>query len=544
MKRSALTWAIAIVLCATALALAAAPDETFRLWPAGQMPGQARVNPAEPERIITDRRRPFYQITNVSTPTVSVFLPSADKRTGGAVLVCPGGGMQRLAYEHEGLEIADWLNPLGISVFVLKYRVPGPSATALLDAQRAMGLIRQRATEFKIDPERIGAMGFSAGAEVALLLAVNPTRTYEPLDAADKLPCRPDNVCLVYAGVIVGRGSELRTDIASKLDARTTPSMFIVHAFGDASDNSLALALQLKRVQIPSEIHIYQEGGHGFGARDSALPLAGWKAGYVQWITSQGFLDKPQLVAYAKELASGSQTPQPLSAVCRGATLAEGYAVQRRYVGTHARQDRIAGYKSAATTSAERQALGVEQPLTGVLFRGGRIDASSKPVVKLEDEKGAKLQLQIGYVVSNGVDISTRIHSVEHIKGAFEAIVPVVELPARSQARSEADLAAVNLSAGRYIVARSRVGPDDSIGELKVALSKDGQSLLTASADATSKTRWESLIAVVNQIVDQGYALHSGDLVLCGSAGTTQEALPGKYRADFGTLGVVEFELQ
>jgi len=349
----------------------------------------------------------------------------------------------------------------------------------------------------------------------------------------------------------VGRGGELRADIRDKLDARTTPTMYIVHAFGDASDNSLALALQLKRAQIPSEVHIYQEGGHGFGARDSALPLAGWKSGYIQWIKSQGFLDMPHLVAYASKLAAAveSKTPlQPLSAVTSEATLADGYAVQRRFVGNRSRQDRIVGYKSAAVLTANRKILGIDRPLTGVLFRSGWIDANASPVVALDDANGAIVVMEFGYIVSNGVDISTRIHSLDHIKGAFEAIVPVIELPAnRFPAGTEqmiADLAANNLGSARFIVGKSRVSPDDDLGELKVSLTKDGQSVRSGSAHATSKTQWENLIAVVNQIVDQGYALHSGDLVLCGTAGSSQDAKSGKYRADFGALGAVEFELK
>lgn len=251
----------ALCLCATMSA--AEPSETFPLWPEGKAPGQTRVNADEGEQLVTSRRRTFKQYTNISVPDVAVFLASKEKRTGAAVLVCPGGGLQRLAYEHEGLEIAEWLNPLGISVFVLKYRVPAPSSTALLDAQRALGMIRQRADEFQIDTSRIGAMGFSAGGELVLLMATNHAqRGYEVIDDSDTFSCRPTHACLVYPGGLVSRRSgDLRPDIAEKLDPETTPGMFVVHAFSDASMNSFALGVELKRKRIPCEMHIYQEGG-------------------------------------------------------------------------------------------------------------------------------------------------------------------------------------------------------------------------------------------------------------------------------------------
>ena len=118
--------------------LATEPSQVFEIWQSVEAPGETRVRGEE--GLVTGRRRPFYQLTNISVPNVSVFLPPAEKRTGAAVLVCPGGGLARLAFEHEGLEIADWLTPQGIAVFVLKYRVPAPSQTGLMDAARAMRL--------------------------------------------------------------------------------------------------------------------------------------------------------------------------------------------------------------------------------------------------------------------------------------------------------------------------------------------------------------------------------------------------------------------
>ncbi len=532
---------------------AAEPFETFKIWPTGKMPGQSRANPAEAEFVISDRRRPFFQISNVSEPTVAVFLAAEKNRTGASVMVCPGGGMQRLAYEHEGLEIADWLNPLGISVFVLKYRVPGPSATALLDAQRAMGLIRQRAANFRIDPERVSVMGFSAGGEIALLLATHFTeRGYDAIDEADQFSCRPMNACLLYTGGIK-RGNEIRPDIVSKLDAKTTPPMFIAHAFGDDSINSLALALQLKVSGIPCDVHIYQEGGHGFGARDSGLPLNGWKSSYLQFAAAYGFMDKPFVGPYSDQLAKmlqGSEKIMRLSQSEKEVTIADGYAVQRRIVRHRLAGGRPAGYKAAYTNFTAQNKNGLDRPLFGVLFRSGRIDVANNSVVPIGVTEPALLETEIGYIVSNGLDISTRIKTVEHIKGAFEAVVPVIELPLDLRHRMDSDPAAVdalaaNVGSSRFIVGKSGGVPDvvDPDG-IKITLQRDGALLHQASGDSVVGGQWKNLMTVVNEIVDQGYTLHGGDLVICGALGEVQVAKKGRYHADFGSLGVLEVEIK
>ncbi len=529
------------------------PSETFKIWPAGKIPGSSRVNPAEPEFVISDRRRPFYQISNVSEPTVAVFLAPESNRTGASVLVCPGGGMQRLAYEHEGLEIADWLNPLGISVFVLKYRVPGPSATALLDAQRAMGLVRQRAGKYEIDPERLAVMGFSAGGEVALLLATHfMERGYEPIDDADKISCRPTSACLLYTGGIK-QGNEIRPDIVSKLDSKTTPPMFIAHAFGDDSINSLALAWQLKVSGVPCDVHIYQEGGHGFGARDSGLPLNGWKVSYLQFIAAQGFMDKSYLGPYADRLFAllpGNDTVKRLSTDHKDFTIADGYAVQRRLVRQQLAGGRPAGYKAAYTNAAAQKKHGLDKPLFGVLFRSGRIDAMKGTTLELGKPESIILETEIGYIVSNGVDISTRIKTVAHIKGAFEAVVPVIEIPANLRIRMDgeptaADSLAANVGSSRFLVGKSAGTPDEvDPDSIKIKFQKDGKTLHETSGDFVLGGQWKNLIAVVNEIVDQGYTLHGGDIIICGALGEIHVAEKGKYHADYGLLGSLDIELK
>ncbi|MCA9125486.1 MAG: alpha/beta hydrolase fold domain-containing protein [Planctomycetales bacterium] len=533
---------------------AAQPSELFELWPPGKAPGATGADPSQGEQLVTSRRRTFDQYTNIAIPKVAVFLAPEEKRTGSAVVVCPGGGMQRLAYEHEGVEIADWLNPLGISVFVLKYRVPSPSSTALLDVQRAVGLIRSRADEFHIDGQRLGIMGFSAGGEVALLLAThNDRRGYEPIDAADQFSCRPASACLVYPGGLVSRSGELRADIADKLDASSTPEMFIVHAFMDASINSLALALELKKKNVGCEMHIYREGGHGFGARESALPLSGWKASYIEWIRAQGFLDPSFVSSYAMELAErlpAATSLRPLTDLNRLATLDNGYAVQRLLVKAQNSADTIAGYKAGFVTAAAQQSVGLTGPMTGVLFRSGWTAADEIVQLDLSTLGPTAIETELGFIVSRGLDIATHISTEKQIKGAFDAIVPVIELPIDLKSRMSgelraADIAAANIGSKKYLVASTSTSPDDyRPSDLHIVLKMDGKPLHQVEGDAINAGLWSHLITVVNQIVDQGYTLRSGDIVIAGALGTVHIAEPGHYSADYGGLGQIDFTIK
>ncbi|MCR9291440.1 MAG: alpha/beta hydrolase fold domain-containing protein, partial [bacterium] len=469
--------------------VAAEPSAVIDLWPAGQEPGPTRVQAELGERKVTDRRRTFDQLTNIAVPQLAVFPAPQSSRTGAAVLVLPGGGMQRLAYEHEGVEIANWLNPKGISVFVLKYRVPGPASTALLDAQRAMGIIRNSADDFAIDPDRICVMGFSAGGEVALLLATNhEQRGYAELDAADRASCRPNSVCLVYPGGIVSRAGELRSEIKDKLDAANTPPMFLVHAFSDASLNSLALAIELKLRKIPAELHVYELGGHGFGARDSALPLGGWKSSFLEWVRWQGFMDPPYVSPFADNLHAawlGADQSETLSRSQPSATLEDAYAIQRVLVRKLAASanDPIAGFKAGYATRESQAKAGLTGPMTGILLRSGILQAEGPIKIASSSEPPLMIETELGFRVSEGLDISTRIANEKQIKGAFEAVAAVIELPRALPPLMHGELkavdtAAANIGAHRVLIGQVHASPDDFQPEsLKIRFSKDGELL-------------------------------------------------------------------
>jgi acetyl esterase/lipase len=234
--------------------------------------------------------RPVLRLGNVSVPTLTLYSPKG-YNTGAAVVVFPGGGYQILAMDLEGTEVCDWLNSSGITCILLKYRVPGSgpypkSAAALQDAQRAMGLVRQHAAAWKIDPKRIGVLGFSAGGHLAAAISTHyEKRLYNPIDAADKLSCRPDFAVVVYPGYLAmeHRHFALNPDIHPTAD---TPPTFLVQAEDDPVhvENSVVYFMALKNAKVPAELHVYAQGGHGYGLRLTELPVTTWPQRVETWL--------------------------------------------------------------------------------------------------------------------------------------------------------------------------------------------------------------------------------------------------------------------
>jgi acetyl esterase/lipase len=230
------------------------------------------------------------KIRNVATPTLTLYAPTGNN-TGAAVVVFPGGGYNILAIDLEGTEVCDWLTSSGISCLLLKYRVPGTgpypkSPAALEDAQRAMGIVRQHAAEWKIDPKRVGVLGFSAGAHLAAALSTHyDKRLYPAVDAADELSCRPDFAVIVYPGYLADEKQGFAPNPDIRPTAETPPS-FIVQAEDDPVhiENSTAYFLALKQAKVPAELHIYAEAGHGFGLRKTALPITTWPQTAEIWM--------------------------------------------------------------------------------------------------------------------------------------------------------------------------------------------------------------------------------------------------------------------
>lgn len=246
----------------------------------------------------------------VDIPTLTPFLPLKEKATGAAVIVCPGGGYGHLA-DHEGAPVAEWLNSIGITAFVLKYRL-GPRyhhPAPLEDAARAIRSIRAQATEWKIDPKRIGILGFSAGGHLASTIATHfDSGKSDASDPIERVSSRPDLVILIYPVITMGEkthaGSKknlLGDNPSSKLIAllsnekqvtKETPPAFLVHTMTDPGvpvDNTLLFVAALRKAAVPFELHLYERGPHGFGLGGNDPILSTWPARCADWLRVHGF---------------------------------------------------------------------------------------------------------------------------------------------------------------------------------------------------------------------------------------------------------------
>lgn len=289
------------------------PSETIDLWPRGA-PGAPRVLPVE----VVDERSKDADLSDravhgIARPRMVVFRPAVPN--GAAILVTPGGGYRWVVIDKEGYEVARWLSARGFTVFVLFYRLPGEGwaagpDVALSDAQRAMRLIRQRAREWGVMPDRVAAMGFSAGGHVCADLATRfDAPTYRPLDNADRLSARPDLAAPIYPvqsmtpplahpgsrTLLLGANPtpalERAHAPAANVTGRTPPT-FLVHAEDDATvpvGNTLELRAALVAAGVPVETHLFAHGGHGFGLRRAmGKPAASWPDLFLAWVTSMG----------------------------------------------------------------------------------------------------------------------------------------------------------------------------------------------------------------------------------------------------------------
>jgi acetyl esterase/lipase len=286
---------IAAALTLPAMLRAAAPEE-IPLWP-GDPP--LAVAGDKPEAYLPPEPGQDPDITrlgNVSRPTLTVYPAPRETRTGTAVLICPGGGYYILAMKHEGTQVAEWLNSLGVTAAVLKYRVPAPPGEPahrrpLLDAQRAMSLLRARAGDWGVDPQRVGVLGFSAGGHLAAWLLCEGDRRAPGYPAgADEPSCRPDFGVLVYPAYLAAAERQRERPVL-RPEQKPGP-VFLVHAADDklGPENSLEFFLALKQAGVPAELHVFQQGGHGFGMLRRGLPVHDWPARCADWLRANGWL--------------------------------------------------------------------------------------------------------------------------------------------------------------------------------------------------------------------------------------------------------------
>ena len=272
---------------------ASSASNTYDVFPEGRIP-MLKETPPEKMLPLTDEN---IRITNVTNATVTVVRANtSDDDPVPAVMICPGGGYSILAWTHEGCEIAQWFKNRGITAFILKYRVPGQPEAALCDAQRAMSWIRANAVNFNINPNNLGAIGFSAGANLVARLSTNwRKRAYEPIDDTDKASCRPDFAMLIYPWTLV-EGENKEKELPLKLRPTfpvdsETPKTFLVQSMDDMAhvENSLAWCEALKRAKVPCEMHIYDVGGHGYGMRTRGKPTDAWPVLAEAWLSD--FID-------------------------------------------------------------------------------------------------------------------------------------------------------------------------------------------------------------------------------------------------------------
>jgi acetyl esterase/lipase len=272
----------------------------LNLWPDAPVGEQTSTNverdvTTEKDGLVAGKR--VIRLGNVSQPSMAIYSPPSPQTNGCAVVVCPGGGYNILAMDLEGTEICDWLNSLGITAVLLKYRVPRQTGIEkhvlpLQDAQRALGIVRSRAKELNLDPQRIGVLGFSAGGHLAATVSNNyDARSYSPLDAADHESCRPDFCILIYPAYLTIK--EENDKIAPELKiSRSTPPTFIAMTEDDSVrvETALFYTIALHKAEVPVELHIYPKGGHGYGLRPSPQLVTTWPKRAEEWMRSNGWL--------------------------------------------------------------------------------------------------------------------------------------------------------------------------------------------------------------------------------------------------------------
>ncbi len=280
----------------------------INIWQ-GEIPG-ALSNPDIKQTV--DSGDNWMRMKGVTMPVMDMYPAPVGKSNGTAVVICPGGGYIRLAVSHEGSQVAGWLNTLGVTAFVLKYRLPDPSIMVntsvgpLQDAQEAIRIVRRHAKEWNINPGRIGIIGFSAGGHLAATLSTHyDEKVY---DAADETSARPDFSILVYPVIsmdaaitqmgsrenLLGKNpsSELVQHFSNELQVnKQTPPAFLVHSLDDPAVpvvNSLNYALACKKFGVPCELHIFEKGGHGYGMRKTNGTESTWPEVCGRWLQARG----------------------------------------------------------------------------------------------------------------------------------------------------------------------------------------------------------------------------------------------------------------
>lgn len=302
---------VLVIICSLAIAgNLFSQSKVITLWN-GKVPGAI---PNADLKHTVDSADNWTKMRFVTDPTLDMYPAPADKATGTAVIICPGGAYWGLAIDHEGAKVAEWLNSMGITAFVLKYRLPNDaimenkSIAPMQDGQQAIRIIRRNAKEWGINPNKIGIMGFSAGGHLAATLSTRfNEKVYEPEDMTS---ARPDFSLLIYPVISMDStfshmGSRVNllgstpspetvTRFSNELQVSSeTPPAFMVHSLDDDAvpvQNSISYAFAMQKFKLPCELHIYQTGGHGYGLGRSANTESSWPMACGKWLEASGFL--------------------------------------------------------------------------------------------------------------------------------------------------------------------------------------------------------------------------------------------------------------
>lgn len=284
----------------------AASHPEIPIWPGAAPEARTFAGPEVAGTVVDSAGRPrlvggkpWTYVDRVARPTMTIYRPEGTN-TGAAVVVFPGGGYNILAIDLEGTEACDWLVARGITCILLKYRVPCTKVgryrdcrSALVDAQRTLGLVRQQAAAWHIDPHKIGVLGFSAGGHMVAAISTHwATRLYRAVDAADSVSCRPDFAVALYPGHLAVPEASFRLNPDIRVTAQTPPT-FLLHAEDDPVDpveNSLTYYAALQKARVPAELHVFVTGGHAFGLRPTAVAITHWPALVEAWLRAIGML--------------------------------------------------------------------------------------------------------------------------------------------------------------------------------------------------------------------------------------------------------------
>jgi len=273
-------------MCLSALNVHAGEPIIWQLWPDSPPSGIIDLPPEYDKTKTGDKLYgglPVIRLTNVTNPTLVIYKPLKEIDTGTAIIIAPGGGTSILAYDLEGTEVAQWFNSIGITAIILKYRVPGRAfnkdkqwLSAAQDGQRAVSLVRGRAAELGIKPDKIGILGFSAGGIAVGYTTIIKDRTYEPVDQYDEVSFTANFAAPIYMGGLP----------ENPFISKQTPPFFMVVAHNDKNMplNMVETYIALKKAGASAELHIYESGGHGFGVRKTGLPVASWPERMKEWM--------------------------------------------------------------------------------------------------------------------------------------------------------------------------------------------------------------------------------------------------------------------